>query len=93
MSKKYPELDDDFGEGWTAVCPKCKTAGGWRPGRVDHPDYKQPICLRCASGIPDPILNKTPRIGRNDQCSCGSGAKYKHCCLKKGPYESSVADR
>lgn len=22
-------------------------------------------------------------IGRNDPCPCGSGAKYKHCCLRK----------
>ncbi|NGX55088.1 MAG: hypothetical protein KR126chlam2_00712 [Chlamydiae bacterium] len=23
------------------------------------------------------------KIGRNDPCSCGSGKKYKQCCLKK----------
>ena len=22
--------------------------------------------------------------GRNDQCPCGSGRKYKHCCLASG---------
>ncbi|MCE2482866.1 MAG: SEC-C domain-containing protein [Alphaproteobacteria bacterium] len=21
------------------------------------------------------------KIGRNDPCPCGSGRKYKHCCL------------
>ena len=26
---------------------------------------------------------KTPKIGRNDPCSCGSGKKYKNCCLLK----------
>jgi len=25
------------------------------------------------------ILSST-EIGRNDDCSCGSGEKYKHCC-------------
>jgi tetratricopeptide (TPR) repeat protein len=25
----------------------------------------------------------TDDIGRNDPCPCGSGAKYKHCCLRK----------
>lgn len=25
-----------------------------------------------------------PKIGRNDPCPCGSGKKYKNCCLKKG---------
>src|SRR6266849_5350190 len=24
----------------------------------------------------------TREPGRNDQCPCGSGRKYKHCCLK-----------
>jgi hypothetical protein len=24
---------------------------------------------------------KTAKIGRNDPCPCGSGEKYKHCCL------------
>jgi len=26
---------------------------------------------------------KTNNIGRNDPCSCGSGKKYKNCCLNK----------
>lgn len=25
----------------------------------------------------------TEKIGRNDPCPCGSGKKYKQCCLKK----------
>ena len=24
-----------------------------------------------------------PRTGRNDPCPCGSGKKYKHCCLER----------
>ena len=24
-----------------------------------------------------------PKIGRNEPCPCGSGKKYKNCCLKK----------
>jgi tetratricopeptide (TPR) repeat protein len=24
-----------------------------------------------------------PKPGRNDPCPCGSGKKYKHCCLEK----------
>ena len=30
-----------------------------------------------------PIVNPGPKIGRNDPCSCGSGKKYKKCCLDK----------
>ena len=25
----------------------------------------------------------TPKVGRNDPCPCGSGLKYKQCCLRK----------
>ena len=24
----------------------------------------------------------TPKVGRNEPCSCGSGEKYKRCCGK-----------
>ncbi|MCH2210770.1 MAG: preprotein translocase subunit SecA [Fuerstiella sp.] len=30
----------------------------------------------------DPIVNKSPKIGRNDPCPCQSGKKYKKCCGK-----------
>ena len=26
------------------------------------------------------IVRSSPKVGRNDPCSCGSGKKYKHCC-------------
>jgi hypothetical protein len=29
------------------------------------------------------------KIGRNDPCPCGSGKKYKHCCLNKPPARGS----
>ncbi len=28
-----------------------------------------------------PHVRKTPKVGRNDPCPCGSGKKYKRCCL------------
>jgi len=30
---------------------------------------------------PQPVRNSSPKTGRNDPCPCGSGKKYKHCCL------------
>jgi hypothetical protein len=30
-----------------------------------------------------PIRNATPKIGRNELCPCGSGLKFKRCCLGK----------
>jgi tetratricopeptide (TPR) repeat protein len=31
------------------------------------------------------------KLGRNDQCPCGSGVKYKKCCLPK--HEAEAAER
>jgi len=32
---------------------------------------------------PSPGIRRPPKIGRNDPCPCGSGKKYKKCCLGK----------
>lgn len=29
------------------------------------------------------ITRDSPKIGRNDKCTCGSVKKYKHCCINK----------
>jgi uncharacterized protein YecA (UPF0149 family) len=28
-----------------------------------------------------PYVRTVPKVGRNDPCPCGSGKKYKKCCL------------
>ena len=34
-----------------------------------------------------PTITRTgQRVGRNDACPCGSGKKYKQCCLRKQPH-------
>ena len=33
------------------------------------------------------LLRCSTRIGRNECCPCGSGKKYKDCCLSKGLYD------
>ncbi|MFZ1084903.1 MAG: SEC-C metal-binding domain-containing protein [Terracidiphilus sp.] len=32
------------------------------------------------------------KTGRNDPCPCGSGKKYKHCCLSSGPISLPVPE-
>lgn len=39
-------------------------------GRLKAPDFTPPI----------PIVEQSPKIGRNEPCPCGSGRKYKKCC-------------
>jgi len=33
-----------------------------------------------ATPKPVTIRNKSPKVGRNEKCPCGSGLKYKKCC-------------
>ncbi|MGD9126903.1 MAG: preprotein translocase subunit SecA [Planctomycetia bacterium] len=33
---------------------------------------------------PEPIRYRENRVGRNAPCPCGSGKKFKNCCMKKG---------
>ena len=35
------------------------------------------------SAKPKTVRNTAPKVGRNDPCPCGSGKKYKRCCLGK----------
>lgn len=63
-------IDDTVGEleGWASFQPKRK------PGPRPAPN------LARADGQP---VVKAPKVGRNDPCPCGSGKKYKKCCLNK----------
>ena len=35
----------------------------------------------------EPVRNKDKKIGPNDPCPCGSGKKYKKCCMQKDKME------
>jgi len=35
-----------------------------------------------------PIVNSGPKTGRNDSCPCGSGKKFKKCCLENSEHQS-----
>jgi SEC-C motif-containing protein len=47
-----------------------REAGGW-------------IYARPLREGPAPIRGAAKKPGRNDPCPCGSGKKFKHCCLAK----------
>ena len=40
------------------------------------------IAQRAGVGL-EPVARKTPKVGRNDPCPCGSGKKFKKCCINK----------
>jgi SEC-C motif len=31
--------------------------------------------------VPKTVISASPKVGRNEPCPCGSGKKYKQCCL------------
>jgi uncharacterized protein YecA (UPF0149 family) len=39
--------------------------------RIDEPPFSAPA------------VRESPRVGRNDPCPCGSGKKFKKCCLRQ----------
>ncbi|MBQ8562902.1 MAG: SEC-C domain-containing protein, partial [Firmicutes bacterium] len=46
--------------------------GGQMPGAAPEEIKKQ-----------ETVRRQAPKIGRNEDCPCGSGKKYKNCCMKK----------
>ena len=44
-------------------------------------EEKPELILSSSDGTDTPVTKRreSPKIGRNDPCSCGSGKKYKHC--------------
>lgn len=36
---------------------------------------------------PKQLVRKHAKVGRNDPCPCGSGKKFKNCCMKNGEFD------
>ena len=47
------------------------------PLRLDDSNYDDPF-----DGTGETFRREGEKVGRNDPCPCGSGKKYKKCCLK-----------
>lgn len=56
-----------------------RLAGGEQLGRYVKA-LREPF-LRAASGKGETIRSAGSKLGRNDPCPCGSGRKYKKCCM------------
>jgi transposase-like protein len=41
-----------------------------------------------AQSLPIPFRRAFPKVGRNEPCPCGSGRKFKQCCLNSPPAEA-----
>ena len=70
-----------------------RTLGGWEnPWQMLHLRRRKkyrlatPRDLASLQGHVEPAPPPTPemvKVGRNEPCPCGSGRKYKRCCLNK----------
>ncbi|MET0935069.1 MAG: SEC-C metal-binding domain-containing protein [Luteibacter sp.] len=58
---------------------------GWERGMdfLDDDDLGEgaPLFQSPAGFHPGPYTREAPKVGRNEPCPCGSGKKYKKCCL------------
>lgn len=63
----------------TSLCNK----RGWKVIVGIEPDKPEDISDVERLLNPPTIIRDKPRVGRNDPCPCGSGLKFKKCCLKK----------
>ncbi len=69
-------------EGKVDRCEKCNRPAlktTWDP--VERRVVR--VCKVHAFGPEATVRNAGERIGRNDPCPCGSGVKFKKCCLRK----------
>lgn len=74
--RKMQEIGDDP-EGFLRYAVERFAAQS--PKQVEEPDpFEAP-----APPVRAPFVFDTPRTGRNEPCPCGSGKKFKNCCLKK----------
>jgi len=65
------------GEPWRFYTPEAIAARQARWAKEDAEEQDN----ETLDDIPLPYVRETPKVGRNDPCPCGSGKKYKKCCL------------
>jgi preprotein translocase subunit SecA len=77
---RMEQLDEDFvGETWVET-------------EARHDEVQSDIGRQQSEAIDntqgdskiEPIRNRGQQVGRNEPCPCGSGKKYKRCCLRGG---------
>jgi preprotein translocase subunit SecA len=79
---RMEQLDESFvGSTWTeaeAIHEDAASAGEIASQQQAAIDGTQ------ADRKPEPIRLHQKRVGRNQPCPCGSGKKFKNCCMRKG---------
>jgi len=76
MKRRQAEIEDSLAAKLTALAGR-EAAVAAREGRVRAREFRLDDVERRIRSSPAPTVQ--PRVGRNDSCPCGSGAKYKRC--------------
>ncbi|HEV3137932.1 MAG TPA: SEC-C metal-binding domain-containing protein [Pirellulales bacterium] len=77
---RVEQLDEAAGSTWVeseAIHEEASTASDIAAQQQSAIDATQ------ADRKLEPIRNRGERVGRNDPCPCGSGKKFKNCCMRK----------
>jgi preprotein translocase subunit SecA len=70
-------------------CYYCGSNNIYKYGGCDENGDAMALCYKCANGggmAHPPYVRGYKKIGRNEPCHCGSGRKYKKCCLDRDSY-------
>ncbi|HWY88237.1 MAG TPA: SEC-C metal-binding domain-containing protein, partial [Gemmataceae bacterium] len=79
------EDDESFAESVWAIGAMVKEAAPKPTAGADDIRAQQDAAIRGSQQSEkkiEPIRNRGEKIGRNDPCPCGSGKKYKNCCMR-----------
>ncbi|HVU86365.1 MAG TPA: SEC-C metal-binding domain-containing protein [Pirellulales bacterium] len=83
MIFRMEELDEGFvGSTWTESRATHDSPGATTATMTS--DQQTAIDNSDAPTKIEPIRNRGEHVGRNDPCPCGSGKKFKNCCMRKG---------
>ena len=92
-----PEFLDDLGSRWQLdraqtihQQAESQLAAAHRPPEAcaASKTRRSPRSERSTEKKREPVRNVGKKVGRNDPCPCGSGKKFKACCMRK----QSMAD-
>jgi hypothetical protein len=69
---------------YARVCKALAAAGRIAPSPADSRSQVRNVTLAEGRGT------RQAKTGRNDPCPCGSGRKFKHCCMPASGLESKI---
>jgi preprotein translocase subunit SecA len=90
MEQFDPEFLSYLGARWqldrARTIHEAPTDGGAEVSAAGGIRSQQEAAIEASKGAKkaEPVRNTGRKVGRNDPCPCGSGKKFKACCMRKG---------